>query len=340
MLSRLRSRRNGVHSATVEPVLSFSAWADYPPANPVAVVCHPQWRGVRTAAYTFRAPVIEVADAGQYSRDIVQGLVNAGATIVVVHGFPPGSTDLVRAAHGTGLHTRCVLHSSPAQHGTEPGEAAVVQSVTELLRDGSLGRVGFVKQGVAEVFSAAGFAASYVPNRAPDVPGIEKVPLDASATHVGIFAEPFWRKNIVTQLGALALMENVTGHVTQSPRVPYLAGLDVVEHGILPWGEFVQLQGSMDLNLYVSLSESHPLSPVESYLSGVPCLVSRTSALFRDDSELWELTTAAEHDNPAAIADNARRLIEHGEEAVTRAKDWIARADRRAADLWTEFTEV
>ena len=31
---------------------------------------------------------------------------------------------------------------------------------------------------------------------------------------------------------------------------------------------------STDVNLYVSLSECHPLSPIESYLTGVPALMS------------------------------------------------------------------
>jgi hypothetical protein len=106
----------------------------------------------------------------------------------------------------------------------------------------------------------------------------------------------------------------------------------------VPWPDFVRLQGSVDLNLYVSLSECHPMSPMESYLAGVPCLISRTSDLFRDDPDLWETVTVSEADDPTAIAASAHRLLDAGVEVVDRARGWIAAADIRAARRWAEFT--
>jgi hypothetical protein len=112
----------------------------------------------------------------------------------------------------------------------------------------------------------------------------------------------------------------------------------MVVHGELPWERFVALQGSVDINLYVSLSECHPMSPMESYLAGVPCLTSRTSEVFAGDQDLWDLTTVAEIDDPRAIARAARRLLTDSAEAVARAREWITRSDLRAAAAWAEFT--
>ena len=80
----------------------------------------------------------------------------------------------------------------------------------------------------------------------------------------------------------------------------------MVEHGELPWDRFVAIQGSVDLNLYVTLSECHPSTPQESYLAGVPCLLSRVSGVFADDPRLWEITTTDRPDDPSAIAEAAR----------------------------------
>jgi glycosyltransferase involved in cell wall biosynthesis len=145
---------------------------------------------------------------------------------------------------------------------------------------------------------------------------------------------------VVTQLGAVALIPGAVAHVLQRPEVAYLERLHLREHGLLPWEEFVALQGSVDLNLYVTLSECYPLSPIESYQAGVPALTSRTSSVFRDDPELWDLTTVDELDNPRAIAAAALRLLEAREDAVVRARAWAGRWDAIAMERWQEFVQA
>jgi glycosyltransferase involved in cell wall biosynthesis len=302
----------------------------------VVVVCHPDWRGVRTAAYSFREPTVECDDLSRWVGEIIAGLRDNNVATVVVHGFPPGSGVFIRAAHRAGFGTRVVLHSSMTQHGAEAGEAAVANEVLALTRGGDLDRVGFVKAGLAESFTALGYPAAYVPNRAPDLPTYE--PFDVGpGLNVGVFSEPFWRKNVVTQLGAVALLDEATAHVMRRPDVEYLDHLHLVDHGEVPWDRFVSLQASMDVNLSVTLSECHPLSPIESYQTGVPALLSRTSDVFRSDPTLWDLTTVEIPDDPSEIAKATRRLLDHSDEAMGRAERWIARADASAADRWSEF---
>jgi hypothetical protein len=256
--------------------------------------------------------------------------------LVVIQGWPPGAAAFADLAHASGVAVKCVLHSSPAQHGAEPGEAAVADEVMSLASSGVLAGVGMVKYGVAEALRTTGHTVSYVPNRAPLLPSVAKRDL-GPGLHIGVFAEPFWRKNVVTQLLALSMLDESVGHVMRKPPVAYVEGIDLVEHGELPWDQFVVVEGSVDLNLYVTLTECHPLMPIESYLLGVPCLISRTSAVFREDPELWELTTVDRLDEPLAIAEAARALLERRHEAMTRARDWIAKADVEAEATWAEF---
>ena len=328
-----------VETQTVErrPTLSFGAWSDVVLGDPaVVVVCHPDWRGVRTAAYSFREPTVECHDLDEWGDEIIADLLLNGASIVVVHGFPPGAGGFLQRAHAAGLGTRVVLHSSMTQHGAEAGEAAVADEVLSLARTGGLDRVGFVKAGLSEAFTALGYPASYVPNRTPDLPGFRKQEL-GPGFNVGIFAEPFWRKNVVAQLGAVALLENATAHVMRRPDVLYLDHLRIVDHGESPWTEFISIQASTDINFYVTLSECHPLSPIESYQTGVPALMSRTSDVFRSDARLWDLTTVEIPDDPSEIAAAARRLAAHADEAIELARSWIELADRGAAERWRAF---
>ena len=328
------SRRTAADEA---PFLSFGSWGELPAADPsVVVVCHPDWRGVRTAAYTFRTPVVEAANLDRWGESLVDAMGAAGVDVVVVHGFPPGTGGFLDRAHNAGLATRLVLHSSMAQHGAEAGEAAVADEALTATGSGALDRIGFVKSGLAESFRALGYPASYVPNRSPELSALTRQDLGGGLS-IGVFAEPFWRKNVVTQLGAVAMIDGATAHVMRRPAVGYLGDLAIVEHGEDPWDRFLGLQASTDLNLYVTLSECHPLSPVESYLSGVPALVSRTSALFRDDPRLWELTTAEVADDPSNIAAGSERLLANSDEAIALANRWIERADADAADRWGGF---
>jgi hypothetical protein len=320
-----------------EPKLSFGSWGELPAADPqIVVVCHPDWRGVKTAAYTFGLPVVECADLERWGHSLIDELTAHGVQMVVLHGFPPGAGGFLDRAHRAGIGTGVVLHSSMAQHGAEIGEAVMADEVLALARSGVVGRVGFAKAGIAESLQALGYPASYVPNRAPPLVAINKHDL-GPGLHIGVFAEPFWRKNVVTQLGAIALLDNATAHVMSRPEVGYLDELRLIEHRELPRREFLELQASTDLNLYVTLSECHPLSPIESYLSGVPALISRTSSLFRTDPTLWELSTVEIPDDPSEIAAAATRLLENRKEAMERARRWIEAADADAAARWQAF---
>ena len=334
---RARSLLRGPEPTRLRPpVLSFESWEELPETERVIQICHPDWRGVRTVARSFRSPVVECDDLSLWSDHLVDHITASSVEMVVIQGWPPGAAVLARRLHEVGLVVKCVLHSSPAQHGAEAGEAAVADEILGLAVSGALAEVGMAKTGVPEAFRAAGYPVTYVPNRVPVLPELSKVDL-GPGLHIGVFAEPFWRKNVVTQLLAVGLLDGAVAHVLARPQVSYLDRIEVVEHGELPWAEFVSLQGSVDLNLYVTLSECHPSTPQESYLAGVPCLVSRVSSVFEDDPVLWDLTSVDEADNPSAIAAGARRLMDAKEEAVTRAATWMEEADRRGADIWQEF---
>jgi len=327
-------KRRGTGTNTAPPFRSFGSWdALSMDARSTIQVCHPDWRGVKTSAYAFGDPVIEATALGS---DLANEIADAGVNTVVVHAAPPGTAAFIRHASSRGVTTMQMIHSSMAQHGADAGEAEAVSCALQLLSSGDLHRIGFVKVGVAEVFRGLGYDALHVPNRVPSLPAIEKVPLP-SGLNVGVFHDPYWRKNVTTQLGATSLLGG-TAHVMHRPRVDYLDHVSIVEHGKLRWEDFISLQASVDVNLYVTLSECHPMGPMESYLADVPCLVSRTSELFRDDEDLRDLTTVTDLDDPSAIAEAARRLLAEAPVAIDRARSWMARHDTTAEHAWRSFT--
>lgn len=309
---------------------------DLPPGVETVAFCHPDWRGIRAAAVASQLPLIERRDLGSGSAQLVDALRDKGIERVLVHGYPPGTEALLSDAKRRGIWTSCVLHSSPAQHTGDGVEGSVAQRVLQLSREGVIDKVGFVKKGVAEAFAALGYRAEHLPNRSPVVSTSQRIDL-GEGLHIGIFAEPIFRKNVATQILAAGLLSGAVIHVMRVPDLDYLRNCRIVEHGETGWSEFQDLLASMDLNLYVTLSECHPMTPLESYLGGVPCLVSDTSELFESDPVLHDLTVVRQHDDPTAVAKAADRLLHQRAVAVERAQGWIQEADTRAAEALLAF---
>ena len=301
----------------------------------VLQVCHPDWRGVRSSALAFRDPVVETCDLDVLTPH-ADALLSSGVTTVVIQGWPPNALGFATAASHAGLRVLAVFHSSPGQHGIDIGEAEAVNEMLNLQRAGIIHGVASVKAGLSEPFRVLGYEISPLSNRVPDLSDVEPASVP-EGVNVGIFLHPMWRKNVTTQALA-ALQLGWHPFVMADPQVPYLSSDDLTVCGELPRDEFLSLQAGMDMTFNVTFSECHPMQPMESYVLGVPCLVSRTSSLFTDDRELWELTTVDRADDPTAIADQAARLMDAASEAVSRAQVSLSRLDETSAGLWEAFT--
>jgi len=288
-------------------------------------VCHPQWRGIRSSAFAFGDPVLEAADLGSLV-DRMPDIAESGASTVVIQGWPPNAATFATAASGGGLRVLTMFHSSPAQHGVDGGEAEAVTEMFELHKAGVVGGVATVKVGVARSMRSLGHDVTHVGNRVPALDTIEPATV-ADGINVGIF----------TQILAAHLL-GWRPFVMDDPHVPYLSRNDLTICGELPRDEFLPIQAAMDITFNVTLSECHPMLPMESYRLGVPCLMSRTSDLFIENPDLYELTTVDRADNPDAIAEAAERLLTNRAEAVAMANASLDIIDRTSADQWRAFT--
>jgi len=302
----------------------------------VLQVCHPHWRGVRASALAFRDPVLESADLSDFIPYAAE-IAAAGAHTVVVQGWPPNAELFARAAHDSGLTVLAVFHSSPAQHGVDGGEAEAVHRMIELNNEGVIARVATVKSGLSGAFAALGHDIVHISNRVPEIGTIDAGP-SSNGTRVGIFLHPMWRKNVTTQI--LAAKElGWKPFVMADPNVSYLSNTDFTVVGELSREEFLPIQAGMDITLNVTLSECHPMMPMESYRLGVPCLMSRTSDLFLEHPDLYRLTTVDQADNPTAIAGAAKSLLSNKDEAVEMANEALDRMDERSTEAWRAFTQ-
>jgi hypothetical protein len=330
--SAVRRFRAEVRPSPAPPILDLSRSAR------AVAVCHPDWRGIAAATAALGVPVFMSPDLEAHSRELIDACHRVGADLAIVSGYVPGTAVFARLAREAGLKVRIVFHSSMAQHGSEAAEAQVVQEAFALRESRTVDAIAFVKKGQAEAMTGLGFPSVYLP---PAIVRVDRVPtVDLGpGVHLGIFGEAGWRKNITTQIGAAAIL-GATAHVVSDPGVSYLSR-SVTRHEVLPRPRFLQLLGSVDLNLYVSLYECFPVLPQESIQLGALCLVSRTSALFDGDEELWALLTVDRLDNPSAIADAARRLLTHSDPdlILEQAQAWLDRWDTTTREARSAFLD-
>lgn len=148
----------------------------------------------------------------------------------------------------------------------------------QLAKDRKIKRMGFVKSGMAETFNQLyGFDCFHVPLPTPQITNnLTKLELDRSKFHIGVFGADTFNKNLHNQVIHALLIENAVIHVLDKSIFSYL-NVDerIIEHGKnLTRDRFLQVLGSMDLNLYMSYSESWGLVAYESEALGVPCIHS------------------------------------------------------------------
>src|SRR5260370_15416659 len=146
----------------------------------------------------------------------------------------------------------------------------------QLAELGVVRKVGFLKNGLAEFFRSIGYPAEVVMNvyRLP----FRKLRLGTSdgKIQVGVFAPLIPHKNVEMQLIAALMVPGTIVHTCEEPQLAYFARSRhrIINHGILPRPEFLDLLGAMHVALYVSLVECYPMTVIESLACGTVCLTS------------------------------------------------------------------
>jgi hypothetical protein len=194
---------------------------------------------------------------------------------ITLSGFAPFFFDLLEE-FGDKQHFEVIYHGTWSEmHKND--QQNWMNRLLELSYARKIQRIGFVKKGMAEtIHQLYGFDCFHTPLPTPIVPKIEKLSLDKDKIHIGVFGADTFNKNLHNQVIHALLIENAVIHVLDKSIFSYL-NMDerIIEHGKnLTRERFLQVLGSMDLNLYMSYSESWGLVAYESEALEVPCVHS------------------------------------------------------------------
>ena len=193
---------------------------------------------------------------------------------IVISGFAPYFFDWIELLHP---HTEIeIIYHGTISEFHDPLKQDFIEQLISFGKTKKISRVGFVKEGLAEVFSKLFDLDSYYqPLNSPIIPdGLKKIELDKTKIHVGVFGADTFNKNLHNQVIHALMIDEVVVHVLDKSIFKYLGKEDrIVEHGKdLPREKFLSILGSMDLNLYMSFNESWGLVAKESEAMGVSLL--------------------------------------------------------------------
>ena len=162
----------------------------------VVTVVHPNWRGVRSSAenlFDGRLYIDAIGDA--QAALLAQRLHDARVERVVFHGLPMTHERLVRALRRFSPETRLfVIWHGNFMQLDESTDWHGLRTIIDWAREGVIERLGFVKQGMAEVFARQGIPTGFIQNYVRHLPAGPSTPMDGGP-HLGLWAvEPIWRK--------------------------------------------------------------------------------------------------------------------------------------------------
>lgn len=203
-----------------------------------------------------------------------EALVGLQFTKIRISGFATFFFDFI-SEFGDNQQIEIIFHGTISEFH-DPEKQKWIGKMIQLTKVNKIKRIGFVKEGMAETFNKLyNFDCFHVPLPTPEIPkNIKKLELDRSKLHIGVFGADTFNKNLHNQVIHALLIENAVVHVLDKSIFAYLGMNDrIVEHGKnLPREKFLGILGSMDLNLYMSYSESWGLVAYESEVMGVKCL--------------------------------------------------------------------
>jgi glycosyltransferase involved in cell wall biosynthesis len=193
---------------------------------------------------------------------------------IVISGFAPYFFDWIEFLHP---HTEIeIIYHGTISEFHDPSKQDFIEQLISFGKNKKISRFGFVKEGLAEVFTKLFDLDGYhQPLNSPIIPDVlKKIELDKTKIHVGVFGADTFNKNLHNQVIHALMIDNVVVHVLDKSIFKYLGMNDrIVEHGEnLPREQFLAILGAMDLNLYMSFNESWGLVAKESEAMGVSLL--------------------------------------------------------------------
>ena len=213
------------------------------------------------------------------------------------------------------------------------------KELISMYNDGYVCALGFVKKTMAEFYKNRGYNAYYFSNNVnSNINQNEKENNKGEGRKeeykdkdkkikIGLYnAHSREIKNIFTQMLATKFFENaVVDIVPSSEQIEEYAKMNNMKYTnvsyFIPTDELMERIKQNDINVYATFTECAPMFPMESFESGVPCIIGNNNDYFKG-SKLRDYVCVNREDDPFEIYNKIKEVIENKEEVMELYKKW------------------
>ncbi len=217
------------------------------------------------------------------------------------------------------------------------------KELISMYNDGYVCALGFVKKTMAEFYKNRGYNAYYFSNNVNSNINQNEKEYNKEEKRkeeykekdkdkeikIGLYnAHSREIKNIFTQMLATKFFENaVVDIVPSSEQIEEYAKMNNMKYTnvsyFIPTDELMERIKQNDINVYATFTECAPMFPMESFESGVPCIIGNNNDYFKG-SKLRDYVCVNREDDPFEIYNKIKEVIENKEEVMELYKKWKA----------------
>jgi len=206
-----------------------------------------------------------------------------------------------------------------------------IGKIFDLYKSGQIQKIAFIKKGLKEYFEELLAIKSYHLINKTNIS--ENFPKHTviNGINIGVFGNNTFNKNLINQVAGGLLIPDSKVHIISDCETSFLDNPDrIIKYEKLERKSFLGLMGSMSVNSHISFSESWGQIVTESLALGVPCLTSNNNGIFDYDNYLAEKLIVNQYDNPFAIADQLKKVLENCEELGKQGLAYIKKLNNIA----------
>ena len=279
----------------------------------------PNWMGIKNATLDL-FPSQTLVIPQEYSNQVLtdkdlKTLIstfkrNSGKTILL-SGFPDYFFKIILFCNDQKVDVEILYHGGLAEINQNKKKQILMEKILEFARQRKFKKLYVIKEGLDKLFTKISAIDSerITPTlQIPENLNIQR--FNDGKIHIGIFGNNSYNKNRHTQVAAAAMIDNSVIHIIGENEFQYLINPKrVICHNQLNRKAFLEVLGSMHINLYCSYSESWGQVILESLALNVPCIAGNNSGLKNFLDPKHENLFISVVDNPNIIAEKIKEII-------------------------------
>lgn len=261
---------------------------------------------------------------------------------VIFSGFCIGWKELAIKLHDNGIIVKTYFHGSHSQ-ALEPYGWKMNMEIYELATKGIITKMATCKESLVNFYKKYNCPICLLSNKV----NLTKYKRNRNndIVRIGLYAAKTddFRKNAFAQIAAVSKLNIENVEIDMVPltnnakKIANLLNIRIigVEHS-LSREELLKRMANCDVISYVTFSECAPMTTLESFTEGVPCIVGNNCHYFKDD-KLNDYIVVNQEDSPQKIAEKINYALENKEYIMSLYEKWYKNYLKETEKLFDEF---